>query len=203
MLADHDVESELLIIIIYHEFNQTHLSEINSLWYNSDDILVFKTGEKEKSKEKWKDKGNKRKKGPCWICSSDHWKKKCPYERKKKDEKDSSSSNVKSLGISVNTVEKGKDYAFMIEEVLDDEDNISQFEPEKTLNKSWFKREFVKKLENWLDIKELTTKEIVSIVEPTTTWIEFFDLDIPGIIHTRRQKPMRLAQKYIKCRNSI
>ena len=35
-----------------------------------------------------------------------------------------------------------------IEEVLDDDDNISQFEPEKTLNKSWFEREFVKKLEN-------------------------------------------------------
>jgi len=48
----------------------------------------------------------------------------------------------------VNTVEEDKDYAFMIEEVLDDENNISQFEPEKTLNKSWFKREFVKKLEN-------------------------------------------------------
>jgi len=69
----------------------------------------------------------------------------------------------------VNTVERDKDYAFIIEKVLDDDDNISQCEPEKTLNKSWFEREFVKKLENWLDIKKFTTKEIISIVEPTTT----------------------------------
>jgi len=60
------------------------------------------------------------------------------YERNKKGKKDNSSSNVKSLNISVNTVEKDKDYAFMIEEVLNDEDNISQFKPEETLNRSWF-----------------------------------------------------------------
>jgi len=37
-------------------------------------------------------------------------------------------------------VEKDKEYVFIIEKVLDDENNISQFESEKTSNKSWFKR---------------------------------------------------------------
>ena len=49
-----------------------------------------------------------------------------------------------------------------------------------------------------MDIKKLTTKEIISIVEPTTTWIEVFDLGISGTVHTRRQKSIRLAQKCIK-----
>ena len=35
-------------------------------------MLVFKTGEKEKSREKWKNKRKKRKKGSCYICGSDH-----------------------------------------------------------------------------------------------------------------------------------
>ena len=54
-------------------------------------------------------------------------------ERNKKGKKNGSSNNIKSLDISINTVEKDKDYAFIIEKVLDDDDNISQFEPEKTL----------------------------------------------------------------------
>ena len=48
----------------------------------------------------------------------------------------------------MNTVKKDKDYHFMVEKILDDEDDISQFEPEGTLDKSWFKKEFVKMLNN-------------------------------------------------------
>ena len=53
-------------------------------------------------------------------------------------------------------------------------------------------------MENWLDIKNFTTKGIISIVELTTTWIEVFDLGISGTVHTRRQKSIRLAQKCVK-----
>ena len=44
----------------------------------------------------------------------------------------------------------------------------------------------MKKLKNWLDIKELITKEIVSVVEPTTNCIKVFDLGISGTVHTKR-----------------
>ena len=48
----------------------------------------------------------------------------------------------------MNTVKKDKDYHLMVEKILDDEDDISQFEPEGTSDKSWFKKEFVKMLNN-------------------------------------------------------
>ena len=48
----------------------------------------------------------------------------------------------------MNTVKRDKDYHFMVEKILDDEDDISQFEPERTSDKSWFKKEFVKMLNN-------------------------------------------------------
>jgi len=40
----------------------------------------------------------------------------------------------------MNTVKRDKDYSSVVEKVLDDEDDISQFEPEGTSDKSWFKK---------------------------------------------------------------
>ena len=38
----------------------------------------------------------------------------------------------------MNIMKKNKDCAFMVEKIFDDKDNISQFEPEGTPDKSWF-----------------------------------------------------------------
>ena len=106
-------------------------------------------------------KKKKRKKESCQICSSNYQKK------KRKDEKGSSSSNTKSSSISVNTVEKDKNYVFIVEKILYNKDNLSQFELKKILNKSQSKKEFVRKLEDQLDIEKLTTEKIFSIIKPT------------------------------------
>ena len=86
--------------------------------------MAFETGEKEKSRGKWKNKRKKRKKESCWICGSNHWKKESSNKKNKKNEKDNSSSNTKSSGISVNTVEEDEDCAFIVE-ILDDKNNMS------------------------------------------------------------------------------
>jgi len=66
----------------------------------------------------------------------------------RKDEKGSGNSNTESSSISVNTIEKDKDYVFIVEKILHDKDNLSQFELENILNKSWSEKEFVRKLED-------------------------------------------------------
>ena len=65
------------------------------------------------------------------------------YQKKiRNNEKGSGSSNAKTSSVSINTVKK---------------------------DKSWSEKEFVRKLEDQLNIEELTTEEIFSIVKPTTT----------------------------------
>ena len=69
----------------------------------------------------------------------------------------------------MNTVKEDKDCIFITEKILDNENNLSQFELEEIPDKSWSKGEFMRELKDWSDVKELITKEIISIVELTTT----------------------------------
>ena len=69
----------------------------------------------------------------------------------------------------MNTVKEDKDCNFITEKILDNENNLSQFELEEIPDKSWSKGEFMRELKDWSDVKELITKEIISIVELTTT----------------------------------
>ena len=52
--------------------------------------------------------------------------------------------------------------------------NVS--ECEGISDKSWSEEEFEKEVENWLDIKELAIKKIVSNIELMTIQTEIFDL---------------------------
>jgi len=134
-LASCDVDSELLIIFICDKWDHTCPSRRNSLQHDANNILAFEMQGKEKGKGKWKDKGKERKKGPYWICDSDHFKKECP-NRNTKNEKGSNSGNVKLLGNSTNTVEKNNDYAITVEKTLDDKRSMYMSKCKKIPNKS-------------------------------------------------------------------
>ena len=112
---------------------------------------------KEKGKRKWKDKGKERKKGPCWICGGDHFKKECP-NRNRKDDNGSNGSNIKLLGNSANTIEEDDNYAFTVEETSDDERSMNASE-----------EELEEKVEDQSDVEEFAADEIISNVELMTT----------------------------------
>jgi len=73
------------------------------------------------------------------------------------------------LGNSANTIEEDNNYAFTVEETLDDKRNMNASEYEEILDKLWSKEEFEEEVEDQSDVKELTAEEIVSNVELMTT----------------------------------
>jgi len=138
------------------------------LQYDADNALAFEMRGKEKGKGRWKDKGKKRKRGLCWTCGGDHFKKECP-DRNRKNEKGRNGSNTKLLGNNANTVEKDDDYAFTVEETSDDKRSINVSEYKEIPDKSWSEEEFEEEVENQSDVEELAAKEIVSNVKLMTT----------------------------------
>ena len=103
-------------------------------------------------------------KPPFAPVSSDHFKKECS-NRNRKDNNSSNGSNIKLLGNSANTVEEDNDYAFTVEETLDDERsmNASEKELEEEIE------EFEEEVEDQSDVEEFAADEIVSNVELMTT----------------------------------
>jgi len=64
-------------------------------------------------------------------------------------------------------MKKYKDCAFMVEEVFDDKDNISQFEPEGTSDKSWFEEEI-----GWI-LKNLLLKKLLALLNQLPLKLKF------------------------------
>lgn len=171
-LANREVEPELLITFICDEWERTRpTGKGNSRHDTGDDALAFEAG----GKGKGGDKGKGKKKGPCWTCGGDHWKRDCPKKEKKDGQGGGSTSWKSKPGMSANVVEEEDDCSFLVEELSDAETDASWSEVESGSVDSWVEGEFARESDDWSDFEELAAEEIVNVVEPTPTRVEVFD----------------------------
>lgn len=165
-LVNREVDPELLMTFICDEWERTRPTGKGGSRQNTgDDALAFETRGKGKDKEKGKGK----KKGPCWTCGGDHWKRDCP----KKGKDGEGGGNSAKPGASANAVEE--EDVFTVEEFSDVETDADWSGVEYRSDESWVEGEFAMESDDWSDFEELAAEEIVNVVEPTPTRFEVFD----------------------------
>lgn len=117
----HTIDPDILIILISDEWDRTRpdRSRGGATKAESDDALMV-VGNKGgggggNNGGGGKFKGKAKKKGPCWICGGDHWKRECPR---------------KGASANIVTEDDDDDCSFMVEELSDYESDSSWSELE-------------------------------------------------------------------------